>query len=109
MGVSSKRHTVKNVRARGQYVAQIEQFRDELEVLGISFDARETAWSEQILPALVTFREVFGHRRVPRNFVVPHAKPWPKKAWGLHLDFISMNIHYSGSHADKVSRDSAQL
>lgn len=58
----------------------------ELDQLGFIWS--ETEWKRAVfaLPALATFREIFGHSDVPERFVVPTRDArWPEKTWGFTL------------------------
>lgn len=100
---------INHIRSSTGYQTLVDQYRDELAQLGFSFSANDTTWNEKILPSLATFRDVFGHCSVDVYFVVPHAKSWPEKAWGMRLGFIAQNIRGRGDYVDQVIRDSATL
>ncbi|KAK1929679.1 hypothetical protein P3T76_014896 [Phytophthora citrophthora] len=49
----------------------------------------EKKWFQVFMPALRTFRSLFGHADVPEGFIVPQSSPlWPQATWGLHLGQI---------------------
>ncbi|DAZ94378.1 TPA: hypothetical protein N0F65_001112 [Lagenidium giganteum] len=87
---------VNNLRA-GHYTSQAQACADELAQLEFSYDTSETRWYQQILPALQTFSELYGHCLVNVRFVVPEEEPWPQKAWGLKLGRI---VHLVRSRGD---------
>jgi hypothetical protein len=101
--------TVSRIRCANAYSAQVSRDSSQLEALGFVWDPVEADWSERILPALEVYRQLRGHCRVPRSFVVPPDDKWPEKAWGLRLGFAIKNIRSKGYYAAQVSRDQRQL
>ncbi|KAL3658887.1 hypothetical protein V7S43_016030 [Phytophthora oleae] len=62
-------------------------------------DHREKKWFGVFMPALRTFRSLFGHTDVPEDFVVPQSSPlWPSATWGLHLGQIISRSHDTRRH-----------
>ncbi|KAE9332111.1 hypothetical protein PR003_g14671 [Phytophthora rubi] len=53
----------------------------------IEFDSKiaVSKWKNRVEPILTTFEQLYGHRNVPRDFVVPSTPPWQKKDWGIQL------------------------
>ncbi|KAG1694081.1 hypothetical protein DVH05_022099 [Phytophthora capsici] len=61
---------------------------------GVTENNREKKWFRVFMPALRTFRSLFGHTDVPEGFVVPRSSPlWPPATWGLHLGQIISRSH----------------
>lgn len=60
----------------------------QLREMGFPIDAdwEQFRWQQVALSALQTFKEVEGHLRVPRKFVVPKKDDrWSRPAWGYRL------------------------
>lgn len=100
---------VNHIRSSTGYHELVTQYSSELAQLGFSFSANDTTWNDKIMPALQTFREVFGHCSVDVYFVIPSSAPWPSNVWGMRLGFIAQNIRGRGDYVDQVIRDSAKL
>ncbi|DAZ93623.1 TPA: hypothetical protein N0F65_003763 [Lagenidium giganteum] len=93
----------------GTFSEQVEESAEELKLLGFSFDVSETSWQLKIMPALHTYKELFGHCIVESRFVVPSCPPWPKEAYGLPLGNVVTNMRSHGSYAVQAERDRAEL
>ncbi|KDO25667.1 hypothetical protein SPRG_08966 [Saprolegnia parasitica CBS 223.65] len=50
----------------------------------------ETPWEHKV-HAFAIFRSIYGHCRVPSNYRVPDAEPWPAHLHGAALGMISAN------------------
>jgi hypothetical protein len=85
------------------------QYQRELEELGFVWDFFESEWSERILPALEVFRQLNGHCRVPKAFVVPSDEKWPEQSRGLKLGNTVNQIRTKGTYAAQVARDKSRL
>jgi hypothetical protein len=77
--------TVRNIRAREDFVKDRSERREWLDGIGFVWDEHEHRWREQVQPALLAYREVHGDTRVPVSFVVPSEAPWPEACWGMKL------------------------
>ncbi len=53
------------------------------------------------LRALLRYKELHGHMRVTRSFVVPWSRDWPEELWGLRLGNLVDMIRRGRSHKDK--------
>ena len=70
---------VNHIRNNGLWESKHEQ----LEQMGFQFgDYLESVWIKEIYPAFVAFKEIFGHLRVPKDFIVPSEPPWPTDSYG---------------------------
>ncbi|KAJ8576481.1 hypothetical protein ON010_g2734 [Phytophthora cinnamomi] len=58
---------------------------DSLEAIGFDSKIAASKWTKRVEPMLATFEQLYGHRDVPRDFVVPSIAPWAAKAWGVQL------------------------
>eukprot|EP01044_Picomonas_judraskeda_P009861 COSAG03_NODE_1232_length_4510_cov_37.532986_2_plen_361_part_00 len=51
---------------------------------GFELDYKEHQWN-RAATALLCFRGLHGHLRVPFAFAVPEEEPWPRQCWGMAL------------------------
>ena len=63
-----------------------------LNEIGFVWDEYERRWMEEVQPALLAYREVYGDLRVPGGFVVPSEAPWPEACWEMKLGNTVHNI-----------------
>ena len=42
-------------------------------------------WENEVVPALLTYKEINGDLEVPYAFEVPPSSPWPEHLWGMKL------------------------
>jgi hypothetical protein len=95
---------VHHIRASEQHVKHHPERRAELDALGFVWDDLERRW-EEVLAALLAYKEVHGDLQVSRPFVVPSGAPWPEEAWGMKLGFrvskIRTQEHYVKHHPER--------
>jgi hypothetical protein len=75
-----------------------------LEALGFNneFSLDEDSWRTNLL-ALTTFDEIYGHMRVPQNFVVPDDDDvWPEVTHGIKLGHV---VYYLRRRKDSLSQN----
>ncbi len=53
------------------------------------------------LRALLRYKELHGHMRVPANFIVPWSRDWLEELWGLRMGSLVSCIRRDTQHADK--------
>ncbi|KAE9311206.1 hypothetical protein PF001_g9834 [Phytophthora fragariae] len=76
---------VDNIRKRASYFDQIARAMNSLEAIAFDSKIAVSKWKNRVEPILVTFKQLHGHRNVPRDFVVPLTPPWREKDWGIQL------------------------
>jgi hypothetical protein len=79
------KQTAKKYRLAYRYLQLPQEDFEELEELGFAWCRNEEKWEKQIVPALVTYKQVHGNLLVPNSMVIPARKPWPKHLWGMKL------------------------
>jgi len=98
---------VESIR-RGKYAKVIAREPDlhlNLRFSGQNQTATDRKWRNNILPALVAYRNNFGDLFVQQSFVVPEDSPkWPKGTEGLRLGQVVSRIR-QGKFADQIKRD----
>jgi len=57
----------------------------------------EWKWENMVVPALLKYKELHGHMRVPQGFVVPSSEPWPEKMWEMNLGSTVNRIRSHGA------------
>ncbi|KAE9115418.1 hypothetical protein PF010_g9335 [Phytophthora fragariae] len=67
------------------YFDQIARAMNSLEAIAFDSKIAVSKWKNRVEPILVTFKQLHGHRNVPRDFVVPLTPPWREKDWGIQL------------------------
>jgi len=80
----------------------------ELTELGFQWNMRTRIKGHDLLLAIKAFAQLYGHLRIPRNFVVPHQSPdWPEEFWGLKLGWRIAHIRTRGDfcHGDDDFRE----
>ncbi|KAE8882355.1 hypothetical protein PF005_g5998 [Phytophthora fragariae] len=83
--------------------------RDSPETVSLVSENRSQQWKIRILPALVTFMDVFGDCRLGGHFTVPSEDPWPKPTWGLRLGAAIADYHKNGTYFEQLGRDADRL
>ncbi|KAG9404842.1 hypothetical protein AC1031_005051 [Aphanomyces cochlioides] len=83
---------VNNLRTRDPPQDQ----RVQLDALGFVWDIMELHWQANIL-ALWTYKEKFGHVRVPQTFRVPKEGGWPEETHGMKLGWVVTTLRRSRS------------
>ena len=62
---------------------------------------------ERIRSALLHYKQLYGHLRVPQSFIIPEedndCEGWPINTWGTKLGITVSNIRNNGQH--KSHRD----
>ena len=58
---------------------------------GLVWERDEYLW-RRATSALLTYRELHGDLRVPRDFEVPRQEPWERLSWGLRLGLTVNSI-----------------
>ncbi|OWZ12238.1 hypothetical protein PHMEG_00014635 [Phytophthora megakarya] len=102
--------TVTSMRYADAYRAQRERSYDELEEINFSTRSwRARMWETKILPALVAFKQEFGHCNVHFHFIVPEDEKWPKATRGLRLGPTVANMRSRDNYDDLVKRDKDKL
>ncbi|GMF21833.1 unnamed protein product [Phytophthora lilii] len=86
-----------------------KQRRESPETLSLVSENRCQQWKIRILPALVTFVEVFGDCRLGGHFTVPSEEPWPKPTWGLRLGAGIADYLKNGTYFEQIGRDADRL
>ncbi len=77
------------------------EHREKLEALGVNFEVKHQVGFDVIYSALVAFKSVHGHVKVPVRFVVPeNDSAYPESSWGLKLGSLVKHICHSGTHAE---------
>lgn len=76
--------TVSNVRAKGTFLKNQPDRRQELLDLGFVFNVGDFRF-RTIIEALEVFHSLHGHVKVPQKFCVPAADPWPENTRGMPL------------------------
>ncbi|KAG7378950.1 hypothetical protein PHYPSEUDO_009280 [Phytophthora pseudosyringae] len=74
-----------NIHRFAYYFDRIARNMDQLASVGFDLQIAQVKWDQRVEPMLVTFKELHGHRNVPREFVVPSEAPWKKNDWGIQL------------------------
>jgi len=67
-----------------------------------SANGDEAEW-KAVLNAFKLYKAAYGDLRVPRRFVVPNMKPWPKSSWGLKLGKVVANIRSTGKYVQPTA------
>ncbi len=89
-------YTLYHIRSRGDFA----QHRDKLEALGVDFNVSKYFGFDVIYSALVAYKSVNGHVKVPARFVVPeNDSAYPESSWGLKLGGVLRNIRNNNAHA----------
>ncbi|CAK4637019.1 hypothetical protein LEN26_000139 [Aphanomyces euteiches] len=83
---------VNNLRTRDPPPDQ----RVQLDALGFVWDIMELHWQVNVL-ALRTYKEKFGHVRVPQTFRVPTERGWPEETHGMKLGWVATTLRRSRS------------
>ena len=47
-------------------------------------------------PAFVAFQEVYGHLKIPQDFVIPRLDPWPVDSYDVQLGKVLQAIYDHG-------------
>lgn len=58
------------------------------------------------LPALRTYRLLYGHLNVPSVFIVPHEEPWSHTIWGLNVGKVVGDLHHGVYRRQDLSCES---
>jgi hypothetical protein len=82
----------KNYRVAYRYLQLPQQQFEELEEIGFAWCRNEEKWEKEVVPALMTYKQLRGNLLVTGLFVVPRSKPWPKHLWGMKLGKTVDNI-----------------
>ncbi|KAE9233474.1 hypothetical protein PF002_g12074 [Phytophthora fragariae] len=77
--------TVRTIRKNASYFDRIARAMDSLEAIEFDSKIAVSKWEERVEPILATFKQLHGHRNVPRDFVVPSNALWQQKDWGIQL------------------------
>ncbi len=86
-----------NIRCRGRFA----EHRDRLVALGVDFEVKHQVGFDVIYSALVAYKSVNGHVKVPQKFVVPmNDSAYPESSWGLKLGAIVWRIRKRGNYAE---------
>jgi hypothetical protein len=93
----------------GEAVKQIkchrvhEDKREELISIGFSFDIKKIGSSYEFKRCmLLKYKELHGHMRVPRKFVVPsNNNKWPQDMWGYKLGNAVRSMRCGETHRDR--------
>ena len=92
---------VNHIRNNGLWESKHEQ----LERMGFQFgDYLESVWTREIFPAFVSFKNIYGHLKVPRDFVVPSESPWPEDSYDIQLGEVLRVIYDQGVWKEKLIR-----
>ncbi|CAK4128724.1 hypothetical protein LEN26_000140 [Aphanomyces euteiches] len=79
---------VNNLRTRNQP----KDRRKQLDRMGFVWDTMEFHWQINLL-ALRTYKEKFGHLRVPQSFKVPKEEGgWPEETHGIKLGWVATTL-----------------
>jgi hypothetical protein len=74
-----------------------------LETTKVGFDNRH--W-EYIYKALQIYKDLYGHLRVPVNYIIPdNSNEWPKELHKLKLGYRCKNIRYRGDFVKGPKND----
>ncbi|TDH69329.1 hypothetical protein CCR75_003933 [Bremia lactucae] len=98
-----------NIHSVGNYERMTSRDKEKLKELGVVWSQFDDRWTNRILPALRTFRQLHQSGWVPASFVVPHEEPWPKASYGLRLGNTFRNVRYYDAFSSYVERDREQL
>ena len=82
-----------NIKHNGAY----SEHMDELQGMGFPFESNKhmrQASFDAVKRALVKYKCLFGHLRVPKDFVVPATPKWPKDLWGVRVGALVFNPTY---------------
>ncbi|GMF20764.1 unnamed protein product [Phytophthora lilii] len=80
---------------------------DDLEAIGFPWDIRQYKWDLLVMPALRTYREIYGNCDVITTFEVPTGdERWPKLLWGFRLGQTVMSIRYVDTY--KAQREGCE-
>ncbi|KAG2503004.1 hypothetical protein JM16_009491 [Phytophthora kernoviae] len=87
--------TMVNVRCYGQYFDQTARNVDELQAMGFRLLIPQVKWKHRVEPLLKVFEQVFCHRDIPHDFVVPSEEPWDENSWGIQLGKLKLSLQYA--------------
>ncbi len=91
-----------NIRCKDTW----SEHREKLGALGVNFEVKSQPGFEVILSALQSYKQIHGHLKVPRKFIVPENDAnYPENTWGMKLGFAIGNIRTRGdfaSHREKL-------
>jgi hypothetical protein len=55
-------------------------------------------WENEVVPALLMYKDVYGDLEVPQPFEVPPSEPWPEHLWGMKLGTMVNSIRSAESY-----------
>jgi hypothetical protein len=92
---------VSSIRTRDTW----SEKKTELLSLGFEYrNVKDVKWEGEIVPALVSFKDIYGHLNIPAKFVVPDtdaSDAWPKETHGLKLGAIASTLRRKDVWRDK--------
>jgi hypothetical protein len=97
--------TVNRIRSKGVFTDGYPERRQWLEDRGFRFETavventkNDLRWENDVMPALLTYKEINGDLEVPYAFEVPPSKPWPEHLWGMKLGETVSSIRSKGNY-----------
>jgi hypothetical protein len=97
--------TVSSMRSKGYFVDDNPERREWLEARDFRFETavvdnteNDRRWEKEVVPALLTYKEVYRDLEVPNVFEVPPSKLWPELLWGMKLGATVRDIRSSETY-----------
>jgi hypothetical protein len=91
-----------SIRSQGIFVDGKPERKQWLEARGFCFETavvdnteNNLRWENEVVPAMLTYKEVHGDLEVPHRFEVPPSEPWPEHVWGMKLGTTVSQIRCS--------------
>jgi hypothetical protein len=75
----------KQFRSAYRRLKLLQEDFEQLEGIGFAWCKNEEKWEKVVVPALLTYKKVYGDLEVPTIFEVPPSKLWPDHLWGMKL------------------------
>jgi hypothetical protein len=96
---------VDGIRSKGDFVDGKPERRQWLEDRGFRFETavidntkNDQRWEDEVVPALVAYKEINGDLEVPYRFEVPPTDLWPEHLWGMKLGGTVSDIRSSETY-----------
>ncbi|KAL7694483.1 putative helicase-associated [Plasmopara halstedii] len=102
-------HIVRDIRLRKAYLKQATRDKKILNTIDFAWNRSATVWTEQVIPAIRVYSQVFKNGFIQRNFVVPSEDPWPERAWAMKLGTVIGEVRNRGTYFRHFGRDAELL
>jgi hypothetical protein len=89
---------------RRRKIFKSDDQRKQLDSIGFKWKIRDRRGFNEVFLALQTFKMVYGHMRIPKNYVVPESEQWPAELHGLKLYQRVSHIRNRGDFAEHRHR-----